>query len=449
MGYSSYGSSYGGYSSKSYGFNNYSSYGGNTGSSYGDKSYSYNGYKSCDYDYNKNDYYKSYDNKYDCYGGGWYDKCDYDPPKYDNYCKYSWDKCDGWDKDGWWDCNGGWFDCDKDTNWDCKPKPPECDPKNEEPELQPDEACVCASEEVAINLLANDSDQDGGTLTITMINDVAVVAGDVVTLASGAEVTVHGDGTVTYNSTDAFDDLLIGMNEVDEFTYTVSDGQGGSATSDVDVEVQGALNTPETLDQNVFAGLTLDMTVGTVTPANLINAYTINIANSSDPEITIAELGGPTITAAYCLDQFEYITTGVPTTVNVLVATEANALGVGIDPAFASNINRVGWILNEDFTSLDNGDGNGLNFTDLEVQEAIWYLMNGTTQYIGTSLAPDNDNGMRDPGEKATAENVDDIFTLAQANADYVPEEGDVLALILDPISPEAQDQPFIIGVSC
>jgi hypothetical protein len=48
-----------------------------------------------------------------------------------------------------------------------------------------------------VNLLANDKDASGGTLTITKINGVPVVAGSEVTLPSGLVIVVGGDGTIT------------------------------------------------------------------------------------------------------------------------------------------------------------------------------------------------------------------------------------------------------------
>ena len=51
-----------------------------------------------------------------------------------------------------------------------------------------------------INLLANDSNTSGGTLTITKINGVPVVAGSVVTLPSGLQIVVNADGTITVHA---------------------------------------------------------------------------------------------------------------------------------------------------------------------------------------------------------------------------------------------------------
>lgn len=73
-----------------------------------------------------------------------------------------------------------------------------------------------------IDLLGNDLNSTGGTLSVTHINGIAVSAGDSVTLASGEVVTLNADGTITV-TTD-------GDENVEAFTYTVT-----SSTGDTDV----------------------------------------------------------------------------------------------------------------------------------------------------------------------------------------------------------------------
>ncbi len=68
-----------------------------------------------------------------------------------------------------------------------------------------------------IDVLSNDYDADGGTLTITHINGVAVsVGGDTVTLATGQTVTLNADGTLTM--------VAEPDGEYFNFTYTIDDG---------------------------------------------------------------------------------------------------------------------------------------------------------------------------------------------------------------------------------
>lgn len=70
-----------------------------------------------------------------------------------------------------------------------------------------------------INVLANDTDPNSQTLTITQINGVDVVAGDEVTLATGHTVTLNPSGTVTLVNTG-------GGTGSGSFSYTITDTDG-------------------------------------------------------------------------------------------------------------------------------------------------------------------------------------------------------------------------------
>lgn len=73
---------------------------------------------------------------------------------------------------------------------------------------------------VTINVLANDSDPNGDTLTVTSVTQPA-----------NGTATNNGNGTVTYDPDCAF-------QGTDTFTYTISDGQGGMDTATVSVRVR-------------------------------------------------------------------------------------------------------------------------------------------------------------------------------------------------------------------
>ena len=89
------------------------------------------------------------------------------------------------------------------------------------------------------NVLGNDSDGDGGTLSVTAVNGVAANVGSQITLASGALLTLNGDGSYDYDPNGAFEALNDGESDTDSFAYTVSDGQGGSDTATVTITVNG------------------------------------------------------------------------------------------------------------------------------------------------------------------------------------------------------------------
>lgn len=78
---------------------------------------------------------------------------------------------------------------------------------------------VDPNEATTINVLGNDS-TTVGALTITHVNGQPVVAGQTITLASGERITLNANGTFTV--------LTDATVETQSFTYTVSNGQGGS-----------------------------------------------------------------------------------------------------------------------------------------------------------------------------------------------------------------------------
>lgn len=83
-----------------------------------------------------------------------------------------------------------------------------------------DEFDIGKNTPVTYDILANDTSSTGATLTITQINGQDVSAGSVITLATGEEITVNGDGTITAVSDGTFDS--------NTFTYTVADTEGNT-----------------------------------------------------------------------------------------------------------------------------------------------------------------------------------------------------------------------------
>lgn len=317
---------------------------------------------------------------------------------------------------------------------------------NNKPIAINDEGKTCADETVTIDLLANDNDPDGDALSVVSISDAdeTVGVGGSITLEGGAVATLNADGTVTVDGTTAYADLLIGDMAMDSFSYTISDGDL-TADADVNVEFCGAKNTLETIDASLD-GATVTYIIGDITTIpQLEDAWTLDLLSSSSPDIPVTSY-----TAAYCIDSRAPFEVDLVTTADVSVATEANAAAVGV--LNADKIDSVNWLLNNDFTQVDNGDGTGDTYTDLEVQEAIWILLNGDTFYFDNpdfpGLVVDNQNGVRDGNEIATAENAMEIAMAAMTDGDnFEAGAGQIVGLILDPTDPVEQEQPFIIGV--
>ena len=118
---------------------------------------------------------------------------------------------------------------------DPKPEPPIDEPEspaNQSPTAQNDIYQIEAGQQLNIEasrgVLTNDSDPEGDTL---------VVAADIATQEGGV-VVMQADGSFRYSTP-------IGFTGTDQFTYTADDGQGGTSTATVQIDVAPAAPEPE------------------------------------------------------------------------------------------------------------------------------------------------------------------------------------------------------------
>ena len=97
-----------------------------------------------------------------------------------------------------------------------------------------DELALTEDQVQAVDVLANDTDQDGDPLTVTAIN----------TTRTKGSAVLDPDGTITYDARGAFDALGQDQTATDTLTYTVSDGSDGTARGRVKVTVAGVNDAP-------------------------------------------------------------------------------------------------------------------------------------------------------------------------------------------------------------
>ncbi len=105
-------------------------------------------------------------------------------------------------------------------------------PANDGPVAMDDSANVDEDGSVKIDVLSNDSDLDGDSLSVTEVGQPA-----------NGSVTINADGTISYTPTEDY-------NGSDSFTYTISDGNGGAATATVYVCVKPVNDAPVATDDN-------------------------------------------------------------------------------------------------------------------------------------------------------------------------------------------------------
>jgi hypothetical protein len=139
---------------------------------------------------------------------------------------------------------------------------------NSAPVATDDEAMTDEGAPVIVDVLANDSDADGDSLTIDSFDE---------TSAEGGTVTDNGDGKLTYAPPAGF----VGT---DSFGYAIADGRGGTDTATVKVTVNAANLPPVANDDAVTTAQDVPVVINVLT-------------NDSDPDgdaLSISELGVPT-----------------------------------------------------------------------------------------------------------------------------------------------------------
>lgn len=108
---------------------------------------------------------------------------------------------------------------------------------NDAPVARTDAVTTAEDSPVTFNPRANDSDADGNPLTITAINGTAISLTAPVTLAGAGTISLNANGTLSFTP-------LPNFNGARNFTYTVSDGFGGTATSSVSLNVTAVNDAP-------------------------------------------------------------------------------------------------------------------------------------------------------------------------------------------------------------
>jgi len=97
---------------------------------------------------------------------------------------------------------------------------------------------------IVVDVLANDTDEDGDNLSITEIQGQDVSHGEVVNITD-TDSNILGtasvvDGKILFNPSGTLQELSDGEIQDVNFEYTVSDGQGGDSTANVTVSVSGS-----------------------------------------------------------------------------------------------------------------------------------------------------------------------------------------------------------------
>ncbi len=108
-----------------------------------------------------------------------------------------------------------------------------------------------AGDVLAANPTTPDSDPNSDPLTVIEVNGSAANVGFQIAAAGGGLVTVNANGTFGFDPAGDFNGLAVGMNGLASFTYTISDGAGGTDTATVNITVTGSNDTPTAVSDAV------------------------------------------------------------------------------------------------------------------------------------------------------------------------------------------------------
>ena len=136
------------------------------------------------------------------------------------------------------------------------------DPVNDAPVAEDDAATTDEDTAVTVSVLANDSDVDGDTLSIT-----------------GA--TNGSNGTVTFNSDDVTYTPNADFNGTDTFTYTISDGEF-TATATVTVTVDPVNDAPVAEDDAATTDEDAAVTVSVLANDSDVDGDTLSIIGATN-----------------------------------------------------------------------------------------------------------------------------------------------------------------------
>ncbi len=274
---------------------------------------------------------------------------------------------------------------------------------------------------VNIAVLTNDSDPDGDTLT--------VISAD----SSNGAIVIEADGTLTYQPDPNF-------NGTDTIVYTISDGNGGTATATVEVIVTAVNDAPETIglpdlfdSNNEAITVPLGSAFSDVDDATLTyNVTGLPTGLTFDP--ATGEVTGTTgATASSDVPDGEYTVTVTATDAAGLNVSTTFTWTITNEPPRAINDNFVGTedtLINLDVLANDV-DPDGDPMTPIVIVSAD--ATNGTA----VILADGTIDFTPDPDFNGTATVT---YTIEDANGEFATA---VATIVIDPVN-DAPDGTII-----
>lgn len=232
------------------------------------------------------------------------------------------------------------------------------------------------------NVLFNDSDKDGNTLTVSAVSVTGGSAGTVGQALAGnyGSLTLSSNGAYTYtlnNNNDAVQALARNQTLTESFTYTAYDGTTGVDTTLV-ITIYGANDAPV----NTVPGATLAVTEGVSTPITGLSVADVDDANLTvrlsvgNGTLSLGTTTGLTISNG-TNGQSAFTISGSKTNINNALATLSYTSGTSFTATDSLLMQTTDGDGLQDIDSLpiSISDNRALTVTGTTVNEASPYVM--------------------------------------------------------------------------
>ncbi|MEC5127652.1 Ig-like domain-containing protein [Verrucomicrobiales bacterium BCK34] len=144
------------------------------------------------------------------------------------------------------------------------------------------------------NVLSNDSDPDGDTLSVSAVNGTGANTG-VPVAGSYGSITINSNGSYNYalnNNNATVQALGVGETATETFSYTASDGNGGSATASLTITITGTNDAP-TANPSSGPGVYNDTdTVAEDTVAPITGDVLLNDSDPDGDTLSVSAVNG-------------------------------------------------------------------------------------------------------------------------------------------------------------
>jgi len=199
---------------------------------------------------------------------------------------------------------------------------------NSPPTATDDVVSVAEDGSLTVDVLANDSDPDGDSLTLSLASQ-----------PDHGQVTLNPDGTFTYTPDPNF-------NGADSFRYQIDDGRGGTTTATVAVTVSPVNDAPLAADDQAITGEGAPVTIDVLSNDGDVDGDALSAAVDSGPSHGTV-VSNPDGTFTYTpdagftgSDSFTYIASdgagGVDLATVAITVTRTNAAPIALDDAVAT-----------------------------------------------------------------------------------------------------------------